>query len=163
MYMQQAYPVILTKDGNSIIAEFPDVPEAMTTGSDENNVLEWAQDALVVALSGYLDERKDIPKPSKLKTGQKTVILPPMIASKLAIYQAMRDQRVTQAELAKRLHCDAKQIRRLLDLDQHSRMDFIDDALHELGKMLVIDIQSYVVPKFNWNKKSENSALRKHL
>lgn len=145
--MQQAYPVILTRDGNSIIAEFPDVPEAMTVGADEINALEWAQDALVVALSGYLDERKDIPKPSKPKVGQKTVVLPPVIASKLAIYQAMRDQGVTQADLAERLHCDARQIRRLLDLDQHSRMDFIDDALHELGKRLVIDIQPYRPPR----------------
>ncbi len=67
--MQQAYPVILAKGGKSIIAEFPDVPEAMTVGADEDNVLEWAQDALVVALSGYLDERRDIPKPSKPKDG----------------------------------------------------------------------------------------------
>ncbi len=139
--MQQAYPVILTKDGKNLIVEFPDVPEAITIGKNKNNAIEWAQDALVVALSGYLDERKDIPKPSKPKMGQITIVLPPVIASKLAIYQAMRDQKVTQAALAERLHCDARQIRRLLDLDQHSRMDFIDDALQELGKRLVIDIQ----------------------
>lgn len=130
--MQQAYPVILTKDGNSIIVEFPDVPEAMTVGADKSNALDWAQDALVVALSGYLDERRDIPKPSRAKAGQSTVVLPPVIASKLAIYQAMRDQKVTQTELAERLHCDAKQVRRLLDLDQHSRMDLIDDAFIEV-------------------------------
>ncbi|MFZ2316083.1 MAG: type II toxin-antitoxin system HicB family antitoxin [Gammaproteobacteria bacterium] len=145
--MQQAYPVILTKDGHSIIAEFPDVPEAMTVGSDNDNALEWAQDALVVALSGYLDERIDIPQPSRPKAGQKTVALPPLIASKLAIYQAMREQGITQSELADKLHCDARQIRRLLDLDHHSRMDFIDDALHELGKMLVVDIQPLVAKK----------------
>ena len=145
--MQQAYPVILTKDGHSIIAEFPDVPEAMTVGSDEDNALEWAQDALVVALSGYLDERIDIPQPSRSKAGQKTVVLPPLIASKLAIYQAMRDQGITQSDLADKLHCDARQIRRLLDLDHHSRMDFIDDALHELGKILVVDIQPLVAKK----------------
>lgn len=142
--MQQAYPVIFTRDGKSIIAEFPDVPEAMTVGANEDNALEWAQDALVVALSGYLDERRDVPKPSKQKTGQKTVVLPPLIASKLAIYQAMRDQRITQSDLAEKLHCDARQVRRLLDLDHHSRMDLIDDALHELGKQLVIDIQPLV-------------------
>lgn len=145
--MQQAYPVILTKDGDSIIVEFPDVPEAITVGADKENALKWAQDALVVALSGYLDERKDIPKPSKQKNNQNTIVLPPVIASKLAIYQAMRDQGVTQAVLAERLHCDARQIRRLLDLDHHSRMDLIDDALHELGKTLVIDIQSNISPK----------------
>ncbi len=156
--MQQAYPVILTKDGDSIIAEFSDVPEAMTVGSDENNALEWAQDALVVALSGYLDERRDIPKPSKPKPGQESIALPPVIASKLAIYQAMRDQGVTQADLAERLHCDARQIRRLLDLDQHSRMDFIDDALHELGKRLVIDIQTDVRFKSSEMKNSRARA-----
>jgi len=145
--MQQAYPVILTKDGDSIIVEFPDIPEAITVGADEENALKWAQDALVVALSGYLDERKDIPKPSKQKSNQNTIALPPVIASKLAIYQAMRDQGVTQAVLAERLHCDARQVRRLLDLDHHSRMDLIDDALHELGKTLVIDIQPNILPK----------------
>lgn len=145
--MQQIYPVIFTKDGDSIIAEFPDVPEAMTVGSDKDNALEWAQDALVVALSGYLDERQDIPKPSKPKTGQMAVALPPLIATKLTIYQAMRDQGVTQSDLADRLHCDARQIRRLLDLDHHSRMDFIDDALHVLGKQLIVDIQPLTMPK----------------
>jgi antitoxin HicB len=139
--MQQAYPVTLTKDGSNSIAEFPDVPEAITVGTDKDNALKWAQDALVVALSGYLDERKDIPRPSKPKAGQDTVVLPPVIAAKLAIYQAMRDQKMTQSKLAERLHCDTRQVRRLLDLDHHSRMDFIDDALHELGKRLVIDIQ----------------------
>jgi len=143
--MQQAYPVVLIRDGDSLIAEFPDVPEAMTVSVDENNILEWAEDALTVALSGYLDDRRDIPKPSKLKAGQKAIVLPPLIASKLAIYQAMREQGVSQSELASRLHCDAKQIRRLLDLDHHSRMDFIDDALHELGKKLVIDIQPLIL------------------
>jgi len=59
----------------------------------------------------------------------------------------MRDQGISQADLAEKLHCDARQIRRLLDLDQHSRMDFIDDALHELGKRLVIDIQANVSSK----------------
>jgi antitoxin HicB len=153
VFMQQAYSVILTKDGDSIIAEFPDVPEAMTIGADENNALEWAQDALIVALSGYLDERRDIPKPSKPKAGQSTIALPPLIASKLAIYQAMRDQGVTQSDLADKLHCDARQIRRLLDLDHHSRMDLIDDALHELGKQLIVDIQPLAVPKYEDKKR----------
>ena len=152
--MQQAYPVIFTKDGDSIIAEFSDIPEALTVGVNEDNALEWAEDALVVALSGYVDERRDIPKPSKPKAAQKTVVLPPLIASKLAIYQAMRDQDVTQSDLADKLHCDARQIRRLLDLDHHSRMDLIDDALHELGKKLVIDIQPLETSKSTAAKES---------
>ena len=48
--MLQSYPVILTKDENAtVIAQFPDVPEAMTVGGDKTNALDWAQDALIVA------------------------------------------------------------------------------------------------------------------
>ncbi|HEU5280673.1 MAG TPA: type II toxin-antitoxin system HicB family antitoxin [Gammaproteobacteria bacterium] len=139
--MQQAYPVIFTQDDDSIIVAFPDVPEAMTVGLNEAHALLQAEDALIVALSGYLEDKRDIPKPSKAKANQVVIVLPPLIASKLAIYQAMRDQNVSQSALAHRLHCDARQVRRLLDLDHHSRMDLIDDALHELGKKLVIDIR----------------------
>jgi predicted RNase H-like HicB family nuclease len=104
--MLQAYPVILTKDGDSLIAEFPDVPEAMTVGADEDNALAWAEDALIVALSGYLDERQEIPKPSKPKAGQKLITLPPMVASKLAIFDILpvlknEDSYRAQAQAAK--------------------------------------------------------------
>ena len=90
--MLQSYPVILTPDENgTIIAKFPDVPEAITVGADEANALEWAQDALVVALTGYIEERRDIPTPSKRKRGQAFVHLPAQVAMKIAIYQGMRD------------------------------------------------------------------------
>ena len=128
-------------------------------GADENNALKWAQDALVVALSGYLDERRDIPKPSKPKAHQKVIVLPPLVASKLAIYQAMRDQKVTQSDLAERLHRDARQIRRLLDLDHHSRMDLIDDALHELGKKLIINIEPLFMQKRGDKKEHQGSRV----
>ena len=63
--MLQSYPVILTKDENdTIIAQFPDVPEAITVGADDTNALDWSKDALVVALTGYIEERRDIPQPS---------------------------------------------------------------------------------------------------
>lgn len=137
-----AYPVILTNDDNgSVMARFPDVPEALTCGKDEANALEWAQDALLVALSGYQDERLNIPKPSKPKRGLHVVELPAMAAVKLAIYQAMLDQGITQAKLASLLYCDARQVRRLLDLDHKSTMDQLVAALEVLGLNLDIDIR----------------------
>jgi antitoxin HicB len=138
--MLQAYPVDLTKDEEGYIVQFPNVPEALTVGSDIDNALMWAQDALVVALSGYMDDKKDIPKPSKPVKGQLTVALPPMAASKLAIYQAMRNNNVSQAELAEKLNCDARQVRRLLDLDHNSTLDQLASALRALNKQLIIDI-----------------------
>ena len=73
--MLQSYPVVLTLDENgSFIAQFPDVPEAITVGADQTNALEWAQDALVVALIGYIEDHRDIPKPSSPQEEQKTKI-----------------------------------------------------------------------------------------
>ena len=141
--MLQAYPASLKPNGQGgFIAQFHDVPEALTEADTREEALEWAQDALVVALSGYLDDRKDIPRPSRPQRGQKLVVLPPLIALKLAIYQALRDQTLTQAELARRLGCDSRQVRRILDLDHNSRLDLLGAALRALGKKLVLDVKN---------------------
>jgi antitoxin HicB len=141
--MLQRYPVILTKDENgTLIAQFPDLPEAMTVGADETNALDWAQDALVVALTGYIEERRDIPPPSKPKKGHETMHLPPQIAMKLSIYQGMRDQGITQATLGECIGVDGRQVRRILDLDHNTSLSQLVRALKCLGKELVIDIRN---------------------
>ena len=141
--MLQSYPVTLIPDENgTIIAHFPDVPEAMTVGVDETNAFDWAQYALVVALTGYIEERRDIPPPSKAKKGQKTVHLPPQTAMKLAIYQGMRDQGITQATMGERMGVDGRQIRRILDLDHNTSLSQLVHALKCLGKELVIEIRN---------------------
>lgn len=135
------YPVKLIPDEEGgYIAEIPDVPGTFTIGDDEKHALYWIEDALHVMLSTYIEDNQDIPQPSKPKRGQPTVTLPPLAAAKLAIYQAMRDQDVTQVELANRLQCDPKQVRRLLDLDHNSRLDQLENALKALGKKLVVHI-----------------------
>ena len=64
-----------------------------------------------------------------------------MAAAKLAIYQAMRQKDVTQVELARRLGCDPKDIRRLLDLMHRSRLDRLEAALAALGKRLIVEVR----------------------
>ena len=95
--MLLAYPITLTKDRNgSVIAEFPDVPEALTNGRSAEDAATLAQDALVVALSAYIEAGRDIPRARRTRKGQRLVPVPPMVAAKLAIYQAMREQKKTQ-------------------------------------------------------------------
>ena len=57
----------------------------------------------------------------------------PRIALKLAIYAAMRDQGLTQAQLGERLHIAGRQVRRILDLDHESRLSQLEAALAALG------------------------------
>ena len=58
------YPVALERDTNGTMrVEFPDVPEANTFGEDAEEALIEAVDALEGALSMYIEDRRDIPKP----------------------------------------------------------------------------------------------------
>jgi antitoxin HicB len=58
------YPVILTPDDGTLLVTFPDVPEAITFGANEEEALSHAVDALETALSFYVDDRKPLPVPS---------------------------------------------------------------------------------------------------
>lgn len=136
------YRVVLKSASNqTVVATFPDVPEAHTVGNDEAQALRRAPDALETALAIYVDERRDLPRPARPRKGQRMVALAPMAAAKLAIYQAMRDQGVTQVALARRIGCDPKDVRRLLELAHHSRLDRLEAALAALGKRLVLEVR----------------------
>ena len=136
------YPVILIVDAESgqVMVRFPEVPEAITVGKDKEEALHWAQDALIVALSGYMDEGKDLPSPSQPDPGQPSISLPALITAKTAIYQAMRKEGMSQRALADRLGCDARQVRRILDLSHKSRIEHLEAALSVLGKRLAVEI-----------------------
>jgi antitoxin HicB len=136
------YPLTLKKDRNgTVIAQAVDAPGALTVGRDEADASTQAVDALITLFAALMDEGAPIPRPSHPKRGGPVAILPPMIAAKLAIYQAMRDAGLTQSALAERLGCDPRQVRRLLDLDHNSRLDQLEAALAALGKRLVVEVQ----------------------
>ena len=138
----QPYPLLLeTDDNGTAIAQALDVPEAITVGHDPKEAAARAEDALVAALRGYIDDGRPVPPPSRPKRGQPCAVLPPMVAAKLAIYEAMREAGLTQTGLAERLGCDPRQVRRLLDLDHRSRLDQLETALAALGKRLVLEVR----------------------
>ncbi len=141
--MHLEYPVTLRPMKNgTVMAKFVDVPEALTYGRDETEALRLAQEALVLALTkGYMAIRRSVPTPSKPKRGQRTVAVPPLVAAKLAVFQAMLEEGVTQVELAARLRQDDRQVRRLLDVKHRSRLDMLDRALHALGRQMVLDVK----------------------
>ena len=72
--MIYAYPCELTPDENgSLMAAFPDVPEAITGGKDRTEALTMAADALATALAGYVHAQWEIPTPSQPVAGQELV------------------------------------------------------------------------------------------
>jgi antitoxin HicB len=118
------YPATIVQDeAGFYLVTFPDVPEAGTDGRTLDEGLAEAQDALVAALGGYINERRDLPKPSRIRKGQVVVSLPPLVAAKLALYRAMREVGISKVALGKRLGVSEAAIRRLLDLDHRSHIE----------------------------------------
>ena|ERR1035437_2258578 len=135
------YPVRLEPDTNGTVrVEFSDVPEAHTFGEDDGEALMQAVDALESAFMLYIEDRRDIPRPSPIKRKGQSVTLPALTESKLLLYSTMRASGVGKAELARRLNCHLPQVDRLLDLRHGSRLDQLEAAFHALGKGLSVQI-----------------------
>lgn len=127
--MNIAYPVTFkTYPSGRIGAFLENVVEAITAGASEAEALDHAQEALVVAMSAYLDGGCALPVPSKAKRTQPMVTVPPRVAIKLAIHEAMREQAMTQAQFGERLGIDGRQVRRILDLDHESKLSQLESA-----------------------------------
>lgn len=135
------YPVILTPDDGTVLLTFVDVPEAITFGVDAADALVQAVDALETALSFYVNARKPLPIPSRPKRGQKLVRPSALECAKLGVYQAMTDQGMRKAELARRLGWHVPQVDRLFDLRHASKFEQLETAAAVLGKRLVLTIE----------------------
>jgi len=143
MNKQFDYPAILKKQKKGgFTVQLLDFPEAITQGETIEDALYEAADCLEEAIANRIEVKLDIPAPSKLKRGQYSVSLPTTFVAKTALYIAMREQRFTNTFLAKKLHCDEKEIRRLLDPHYHSKLPRIEQALYQLGKRLKIEVVS---------------------
>ena len=135
------YPIHLeSDDNNTILATFPDVPEAVTFGDDAADAKNHAIGALIAMFSAYMDDRQRIPMPSPLK-GRSCVVLPVGISAKILLWNAMFDAGLRKADLARKLNLSPSVIDRLLSLTHASRIEQIETALAALGKKLVIGVR----------------------
>ena len=136
------YPVHLSRDDNgTVLATFPDVPEAITFGADEEEALLQAADALETGLSFYVDARKPLPLPSAAQ-GQPTVRPSALECAKLGLYQAMTEEGLRKTDLARRLGWHLPQVDRLFDLSHASRFDQLEAAARALGRHIEVRVSS---------------------
>ena len=134
------YPVTLTPDDNgTVLVTFPDVPEAITFGADEDEALLQAVDALETALLFYVNDRAPLPRPSAAD-GRPTVRPSALECAKLGVYQAMMDEGLRKTDLARRLGWHLPQVDRLFDLTHASRFEHIEAAARALGRTIEVRV-----------------------
>ena len=79
--MRYSYPCRIERDGDGWVATFPDVPEALTGGSDYKQTVELAADALATALSRiYVECGRKIPTPGARSPGEVLIPMPAPVA-----------------------------------------------------------------------------------
>ena len=141
------YPVkLLLQEKGGYVVQFPDFPEAITQGETVEDALQQAQDCLDEAIANRIVMQLDIPEASPRRKNQYEVMLNVTITAKTALYLAMRAQHLTKSALAKKLGCDEKEIRRLVDPHYtSSKLPRIEHALNVLGQQLAVGVTAYRV------------------
>ncbi len=127
--------------GKGFHVRFPDLPEALTGGDDLEDTFVQAADCLAEALAGRIARGDEIPPPSKPKRSQRLIGVPLYLAPKLALCLAMRERRIPNTELAKRLGVSETVVRRMLNPRHATKPEKIQAALVALGKRLVVTFE----------------------
>jgi antitoxin HicB len=134
------YPITLTGASNEggYIVSCRDLPEVVTQGESVAEALDEAAGALQAAVEMRIEDRLEIPAPSAPKRREHLVILPVTTAIKAALYLTMREQGITKSDLARLLHLDEKEARRILDPKHGTKVNTMERALHALGKRVEV-------------------------
>jgi len=141
MMHQFTFSVKLTKQKEGgFLVRFADFPEAITQGESVTDSLEAAADCLEETIANRMIMKLAIPVPKKIKTKHYSVSLLATLAAKTALYVIMREKQLSNVALAKKLSCDEKEIRRLLDPYHQSKIPRIEDVLHQLGQRLEVNV-----------------------
>ena len=69
-----------------------------------------------------------------------SVPVPTIVAGKLALYSAMRAQRITKVELAGRLGVSESAVRKLTNSDHRSHVSRVHKALRAVGRRLKVEV-----------------------
>jgi antitoxin HicB len=138
--MALEYGVVLEKEDDGVTLTSPDLPGVVTFGDTEEEALENGAGAFAALISELISQRRDVPLPGPIQRGQRRIALPSLIAQKVLLYQAMREEGVTAAELARRLGKMPNHVQRLLDVLHASRHDQLDDAMRALGKRYKVEV-----------------------
>jgi antitoxin HicB len=121
-----------------------DLPEVITQGDDLDDALIHASDAMDEAFAARIDDGEDFPVASALRKREYIVAPSSDMGAKAALYLAIKEAGMSKMELARRLQVDEKEVRRLLDPHHPSKLPRMEEALHILGKRLILSLQPAV-------------------
>ena len=94
---------------------------------------------MLPALEARLKEDR-LPEPREPRAGEEVFSLSPNFASKLHLIVALKKEKLSGSELARRLGCLPQETHRLLKLSHPTKIDTISAALSALGGELTCSV-----------------------
>lgn len=127
------YPIDAYQEAGSWWSKCPDIPEAHSAGDTLEELLENAVEGLTLALSIYVDQGRAIPLASPIGEKQHAIALPATVTAKIALWNAMTENKVRVADLARKLGLSHPVASRLVDFEHNSKIEQVESALKALG------------------------------
>ena len=141
--MLDSYIAKFQDDDGALLVTFPDIPEAVTGGSTDEEAFANAQEALELALLTYANDGRTIPVASKRSSAAGRSVSIPVaaaVAAKIAFIIAFGESGLTRVALARKLGKAETEVRRMLDPYHQTTLPAIEAGLKALGKRLVVSI-----------------------
>ena len=137
--MTRFYEVIVEPDtapdgSMNWLVTAPAFPEVTTFGKTQASACQNGLGAIAEAMAARMIDGEDIPNPITGTHGQgRFVPIPGLTYLKITLYKLCRHQRVSRAELGRRLTWHREQVDRLFRLDHKSHLDQIEAAYMAIG------------------------------
>ncbi|MEQ4923651.1 hypothetical protein [Proteus hauseri] len=129
------YPAVASFDEESETYEitYRDFENIHAVAYTEDDIELEASDILHVGLEEFISSKMPIPAPSKAQAGDFIVYLPLLSCLKIALHNAILETNTKKADLARKMNLTSAQIERLVDINQTSKADSLEQALYLLG------------------------------
>lgn len=133
------YPINVHEENGHFWSSCKDLPEAHSAGDTLEELLANAVEGIQLALSIYVDQGRAIPVASTPKDGSRHVVYQPVqVVAKAVLWNAMVEQGLRVADLARLLGVSHPTASRLVDFEHNSKIEQVEAALKALGKRLEV-------------------------
>ncbi len=130
------YPIRLVQNTSASVYAIScrDLPFLHVTGDTAEKALQNASEAVILAISAVMGERRIVPTGSKVQRGEYLISIPVLVAMKVVLHNTMIEKGMRKADLGRSLNLKNPQIERLLDLHHSSKVESLEEAIHQLGR-----------------------------
>ncbi|MFP3369264.1 type II toxin-antitoxin system HicB family antitoxin [Pseudomonas sp. SIMBA_068] len=127
------YPVIIHEEAGKFVSSCPDIPEAVSTFEEKNEVEEKSLQAIIKALSLYVEQYRRIPEASIPAERQVVVKMPIQVVAKIALWNAIQSDGIRVAGLARMLNLSHTVASRLVDFEHNSKIEQLEAVFKTLN------------------------------